>query len=111
MSKRSIVIKDIPNGNGEKEGEKKVIRIEVSYRMGGMNYFTGQRSSRGYYVSVSPMTVGNGFQSFMAFSGVCHCIEEAKRFGEKKLKSIAGNALTNHSETIQRLTDHVITKQ
>ena len=79
--------------------------------MGGMNYFSGQKTSRGYYLSVGPYEIGNGMLSFMAFSGACHCIEEASRFGQNKLECLAANIETVHSELVQRLTKHVMEKQ
>jgi len=107
--KRAIKIKDIPNGTNEK-GEQNVIRIEVSYRLGGINFMTGRQSARGYYIAVQPMTIGDHFESFMAFSGVAHCIVDAKRYSAKKLADIAETVEQDHSELIERMLTHVRNK-
>lgn len=109
--KRSIIVEDTDMGAGERKDSRKVIRVEASYRMGGMNYFSGQSSPRGYYVSVGPMEVADGMCSFMAFSGYAHCVEPANRFSDKKLKDFAANVMKSQAELIQQLKTKIIEKQ
>lgn len=90
---RDIKIKDIVVGD-------KTIRIEVSYRKGEMNYFTGECCERGYYLSASPVEISDGCVIFTAFTGVCNLIEPTSRFSQKKLENIANNCLTDHKELI-----------
>ena len=63
----------------------------VSYNKGGMNYFTGKNEKRGYYVSVTPVTKGERFESFYLLSGGKFITDETKRYGEKGLKIAAAN--------------------
>jgi hypothetical protein len=61
------------------------LEISVNYRIGGMNYFSGKITPRGYYVSVSPVTKKNGMISCVMFSGCSQLIMTANRFSEKQL--------------------------
>lgn len=80
----------------------KFIEIELYYKPGGMNYFSGQSELRGYYLGVTPVEKSNGMSSFTAFSGTCTLINAANRFSQKKL-----DALAVDRPTIQRLLDDV----
>ena len=64
---------------------------EVSYTKGGINYFSGNRTRRGYRVSVQMQTKGDGFTSFMIGGGICQSqwIEDATKFSGKRLASLA----------------------
>ena len=75
----------------------------LRYEMGGMNYFSGKQGARGYYVGVSPITIGGGFRSFMLFSGIKGLVLEAKAFSDKKLA-----ALTVSPEYVAKLKRHVL---
>jgi len=65
------------------------LSIQFYYSMGGMNYFTNTTESRGYYLSVSPVSVSrdeNGrvrSESYSAFSGIKDCLLEVKRKSPK----------------------------
>lgn len=63
--------------------EKTFLKCELYYSLGGMNYFTGRVEARGYYVSVSPVERGDGWESFTAFSGWKKCVVECARKGKK----------------------------
>lgn len=71
----------------------------MSYSKGEMNYFSGTKPARGYYLRVTPVTVEKreGFTStaFTMFSGVSTLIEEAKAFSAKRLEALAAVALSN----------------
>ena len=61
------------------------LEINVKYNIGGMNYFSGGVTPRGYYVSVTPVTKRNGSISTVVFSGYSQLIMKANRFSEKQL--------------------------
>lgn len=63
--------------------EKTFLKCELYYSLGGMNYFTGKTEARGYYVSVSPVERGDGWESYTAFSGWKKCVVECARKGKK----------------------------
>lgn len=106
---RSIVIKDIEVGANEKESTRKnIIRVDVNYRIGGINYMSGDNWPRGYYLSICPMTVGNGFTSFIAFSGRAMCLQESKRFSQKVLGQIAADIEANYAEKVQPHVDRML---
>ena len=84
---QSTVFKEYREINGQ------TFRVEVFYDLGGYNYFTYKPKARGYYVSVTPVTLskGNGYttETYMAFSGYKHLLLEVKR----KSKKAAAEAL------------------
>lgn len=63
--------------------DKTFLKCELYYSLGGMNYFTGRTEARGYYVSVSPVERGDGWESYTAFSGWKKCVVECARKGKK----------------------------
>jgi hypothetical protein len=83
MSKRRKHIKDILLAD-----DKKVLEVEVSYAEGGMSYFSGESSLRGYYLSVRPVEKSEGFTTFALFAGLKLLLEEASRFSAKRLEKI-----------------------
>ena len=68
MNNRLVVVKEIPIDNEPDQ----YYRIQVSYKEGGRNYFSGQNLQRGYYVSIQPVTIKGDLVSFVAFTGVTH---------------------------------------
>ena len=67
---------------------------EVDYTKGGTNYFSGNRTRRGYRISVQLRTRGEGFESFMIGGGICQSqwVEEAKMFSAKRLQALSVDA-------------------
>ena len=63
--------------------DKTFLKCELYYSLGGMNYFTGRTEARGYYVSVSPVERGGGWERYTAFSGWKKCVVECARKGKK----------------------------
>ena len=63
--------------------DKTFLKCELYYSLGGMNYFTSRSEARGYYVSVSPVERGDGWESYTAFSGWKKCVVECARKGKK----------------------------
>lgn len=65
----------------------RIVRVQVYYSLGGMNYFTGNVDTRGLYLSVVPIEVSpdGRMESFMAFSGYKQLVVPLKAFSAKKL--------------------------
>ena len=59
------------------------IKVKVYYDLGGYNYFTGENIARGIKLSVSPVSKGNGFESYTAFTGSSRHLQDMKRFSQK----------------------------
>ena len=72
-------------------GEFTHLKVVISYNKGGINYFTYKNETRGYYVSVTPVTRGERFESFYLLSGGRFITDETKRYSEKGLKIAAAN--------------------
>ena len=109
MKNRSIVIKDIEVGANSKEPKRKdIIRVDVNYRTGGINYCSGDNWPRGYYLSISPMTVGEDFTSFIAFTGRATQLLDAKRFSQKKLQEVASDVEKNYDDQVKPRIDSML---
>ncbi len=68
--------------------EGKVIETEITYSLGGWNYFTGMKEARGYYLHCTPMWVdknktGHGNKIYTAFTGVKTVLLTVKRKSKK----------------------------
>ncbi len=71
----------------------KHVKMTVYYSKGGYNYFTSETNRRGYYVSITPVTIhfrDSGFMSEESVlmggdSGGKLLIEETTRFNAKKM--------------------------
>ena len=90
MSNRKRKIIDLVVGEGEDvlhRPVRKVIEIDISYTLGGQNYFTGRVDPRGYFMHVRPVDVGEYGRSFMLFSGYKMLVKEASRYSDKGLYS------------------------
>jgi len=62
------------------------LNISVYYDKGGMNYFTGGTSQRGYYMSVKPVRKSENMVSYTAFSGFSRFLFETGRFTAKQFE-------------------------
>ena len=62
------------------------IDVEVYYDIGGMNYFSGRTSPRGYYVSVTPVTRKDNMISHVTFKGYKQLLFETSRFSANQFK-------------------------
>ena len=79
--KRAFPTTKIPEGN--------TLEVEVYYDLGGHNYFTGDQVPRGYYLSVSPVELGDGWRRYTSFSGKKKfLLEDAKRKSGKRLTAL-----------------------
>jgi hypothetical protein len=117
--KRGKVIEllQLTRSASQPEEETKFLKIEVYYTEGGLSYLSGQRSARGFYLSVTPITqtkrapdsffpLGYTTESFLVFSGIKKLIKEASRYSEKTL-----TALTVTEEDKKQLIDYVLQKE
>jgi hypothetical protein len=92
------------------EVDEKTYEVEVYYNEGGMNYFAGQVEKRGYYLSVTPVELGDGWKRYTAFSGTKVLLDEVKRFSQKRMSEIAAQFVLNHP-TVQNVFQHVLAKR
>lgn len=90
MADRKVLVRDYPQGDG------KVVRVEVSYSKGGLNYFTYKDDPRGYWLHIQPMRIEvedrlttchynprHGYRMFL---------QEATRFSESGMKCAVQSA-------------------
>ena len=82
------------------------LKIEVFYTKGGTNYFSGDATRRGYYLSVTPVTLNKNSVSFTLFSGYKHLLLESKRYTDKQF----ARAIEMAEEHKEALIDVVIEK-
>lgn len=82
------------------------IRIELYYSLGGINYFTYQNESRGYYLLVTPVYKNGIMESVTAFTGVKQCIKQVNRKSAKAEK----DALQIAPGVLPDMIDHVCMK-
>jgi hypothetical protein len=66
------------------KGQTKEIEVSVGYELGGHSYFTGENSSRGYYMYVRPVERAGNFISFMMFEGFKCCLLPVNRQSKKQ---------------------------
>jgi len=76
------------------------LEINVYYTKGGMNYFSGGVTPRGYYLSVVPVKKGNGMISSVMFSGQSTLLLETKRFSASQFAQAVEMAKNKEEELI-----------
>lgn len=76
------------------------LEISIYYSKGGMSYFSGQVSPRGYYLSVRPVTLANGMISYDLFSGCKRLILETGRYSAKQFAKAVEMAKDYEDELI-----------
>lgn len=79
------------------------LKVELRYDLGGFSYATYRNNPRGYYLGVTPIAKGDGWESFGAFTGVGGCILECTRKSKKqaeialvKAKEMLPTIIKNH---------------
>ena len=82
------------------------LEVSVYYSKGGISYFTGQTSPRGYYLSVTPVKKGSNMVSYEMFSGFKQLLLETKRYSDKQF----GQAIEMSKGVEQELIAAVIDK-
>ena len=99
--KRSVTVQEIPLSE-----IGKYLKVTVSYDEGGVNYFRGNCSQRGYYLGCRVVEKNGLVETFELLSGFRRLIEVSGRFSAKRLEYLADNSGT-FSET-RGLVDAVL---
>jgi hypothetical protein len=81
------------------------IDVEVFYDKGGVSYFSGGTTTRGYYISVTPVTHKNGMTSVVLFTGVKKLLLPTNRYSDKQLAQAAELGKVAAPELIRRVLD------
>ena len=76
------------------------LEVSVYYTKGGANYFSGGVTRRGYYLSVKPITKGNGMVRYTVFSGCSQLLFETQRFTAKQFANAVEMAKNREEELI-----------
>jgi len=89
----------------EKDGYH--LKVKVDYELGGMNYFSGQVSKRGYYLYVYPVQIETRdgritIESFTMFNGGKKLLLEASRKSQKAYEKACA-MVDNHQDFIERI--------
>lgn len=73
--------------------EGDITRVEISYKKGGMNYFSYQNDLRGIYVSIGPVKLekrdGCMIQTVTSFSHQTYFVKELKMQAPRQLEGCA----------------------
>jgi hypothetical protein len=71
----------------ERDDLKGATHLEVSvyYTKGGRSYFSSGVTQRGYYISVTPITIRGNMTSYAMFSGRKQLLFETARYSDKQL--------------------------
>lgn len=90
-------------------GDATHVKIQLYYSKGGMNYFTYRTEARGFYLSVTPVSISKcgvcQTETTTAFSGVKECLLECSRFNQKSFDSFVVP-----EDRVKVLLDHVLAK-
>lgn len=90
--------------------QDKFLECRINYDAGGMNYATYAQKVRGYYVSVTPVTVEvtptHTSRAFTMFSGVSAFLEPAARFNAKQMMRLLDGIM--HREEFLACRDSVL---
>jgi hypothetical protein len=94
------------------EGFPQELKVQVYYDKGGWNVFSGDKEKRGYYLSVTPVSVTRRedgsvlMEETSAFSGIKILIKEVNRRSKKRSKAAVKEAQSEK----KRLIEQVIVK-
>ena len=104
MSKRNLKMLEVSEGNATH------IRIDLTYNIGGMNYFQGASEERGLYLSVTPVSRTQHennlvSETYSGFSGTKMLVKPMNRFSQKTL-----DTFEVWESDVEKLLNHVITK-
>lgn len=70
--------------NKDERNECTHIKCSIHYELGGHSFGTGQFCSRGYYLHVAPVSIGDNSERWMAFTGGKFLLVECKRRSSSK---------------------------
>lgn len=83
------------------------LELSVYYSLGGMNYFNYKQEPRGYYGSVTPVTLSDGMISFAMFSGFKCFLLETKRKSDKAYQEAIKLFETKKDSLIAQVKDQL----
>jgi len=102
--KRSSVRKKDAEFIVEIEGLDGLYMLDITYDLGGWNYFTGEKNGRGYFFNVKPVELTEGPHytgvSFMMFSGYSAFLEGAKRYAKKRFMELVDKYMPVEGEEL-----------
>lgn len=75
---RNIKFKIFNNSDGNTH-----LRCKIRYDKGGQNVWDSRTTKRGYYISINPIKIERGFESYVAYSGYSMLVKEVKRASKK----------------------------
>ena len=83
------------------------IKVELSYLLGGINYFTYKKENRGLYLSITPVErrdSGNGMicECFVGFSGIKFLVKELGRKSDQQ-QELLWNKIKPHTRQLADL--------
>lgn len=81
------------------------LQVSVYYGKGGLNFLSGQSTPRGYYLSVKPVTKGNGTISYNIFSGQALFLFGTARFTAKQFEQAVDMAKDLEDELITAVVE------
>ena len=105
VKKNYIKIKDSSDNIKLSDAARNInyLKVELRYDLGGFSVVTYRNNPRGYYLDVTPIAKGDGWESFGAFTGVGGCILECTRKSKKqaeialvKAKEMLPTIIKNH---------------
>lgn len=86
-----------------KGDNKNFIKVSTGYEKGGINIWNGNNYRRGYYVYVTPVQRGDGFESQVIFDGYKQLLKEVGRRGKKAEEESENMALTVAMPIVNRV--------
>lgn len=86
-----------------KGDNKNFIKVSTGYEKGGTSIWNGNNYRRGYYVYVTPVQKGNGFESQVLFDGYKQLLKEVGRRGKKAEEESENMALTVAMPIVNRV--------
>jgi hypothetical protein len=109
MSNRRITIIEIPLASATQTTKKHIIKVEVYFNAGGMNFGTYETEAKGLYLAAKPVVIEDhgSFQSesSMAFSGIKQLVKPINRFSQKQL-----DCFNASEEQLITIVAHVVDK-
>lgn len=97
-------------------GDYQVLDVDIHYSLGGINYFTGDKNPRGYYMSVTPCTITDhgGWSTrscvmFGKYSGTKILLEPADRFNKKTFDRVVASNKDNW-DLVMKLVDSILVR-
>lgn len=104
MAKKSIRIETIPTNCPK----GRILRTEVSYDLGGPNYFSGGQTQRGYHLHAQLYKTEGSWESSNPMEGFRAFVEAAPRFNAKRMEMLSKTIRNN--PIYKQVVDATLTK-